>query len=67
MLVHFFKEGGGRHTYGLRADSKCSYSTELTRVAEKGKIKEMLVAGKKRLVMFSYVALYFACYLQDNL
>ena len=39
MVVLFFKEEGGRHTFGLRADSKCSYSTELTRVAEKGKIK----------------------------
>ena len=36
--VSFLKEGV-RHTCGLQVDSKCSYSTELSRVAEKGKIK----------------------------
>jgi len=39
LMLDFLKEERGRHTYGLQVDSKCSYFTELTRVAEKGKIK----------------------------
>jgi len=39
LMLDFLKEERGRHTYGLQVDSKCSYSTQLTRVAEKGKIK----------------------------
>ena len=39
LMLDFLKEERGRRTYGLQVDSKCSYSTQLTRVAEKGKIK----------------------------
>ena len=64
MLV-FFKEEKGRRTYGLQVDSKCSYFTELTRVAEKGKNK-VNVSGRRGETCDAHVyciVLYFACYL----
>ena len=38
-MYFFWKEEGGRCTYGLQVDSKCSCSTELTSVPEKGEKK----------------------------
>ena len=69
MLVLFFKEEKERRTYGLQVHSKCSYYTELTRVAEKGKnkVNVSIRKGETCDVHVYCNVLCFACCLQDDL